>query len=791
MGFLFLSCHDAPILLYLLNNLGRRFRERSLSAGHCGRPLGGSSGFLLNWIPASQLSRISFTTVQPTIVRAQSALPQSMKTNILLRHNLVALPAAAKRAAAVDVQLIGTVISNLAYYGYVLSKDATTQLTSVTEASLKAWWQEVEPVLKDVTGDNRRMGDFVVYKNFPQEVLDMTQAQYWFNQILMYWGLPNELFTAEPAPRNSLLEKQELKVLQPAAATSLATIFASLLKLPSRWTKDQLAWARFIESTESPIWSVTDIAFKENMALFVGSLIESGVKVKVRSATDVIRLAMGLSGGDVSFREPAKFKSFSKPVRRYFLDLLENTSALEEDVARDPERWKHFLKGLHPNDFRVKGRNRKSANKKALARTLPRKPGVSKPLFPGVAQAYNQLYVGKTVSFNGQIERLLGRKDSAVFGLLHGRPGDFVRRFNQTVKIFGARPAATQLSKVLPKLKTIQLLKLERYLATINGRQFRTIAPKGNWTKLQIQPSTEKLPKGVVTDLSKDIGAALRAKIWSTMGRSINLDPSAAMVKLQSNDGELSTIGRGTVFPIPANVEFIRTASYWRAKTGGHVWFDNGWNFFDANWKSVDTLCWNHTDMRGAAVFSGDPTNCKDPEGRACQMIDLYIDKLAAQGIRYGVWNILCFSGIKFKDAEVFGAFQWGQDAGSGQLFEPSRAQFAFPIAGDTLAKYILLLDVKERKLVYLDANLKANTSSASYNSDTLQTQMPAFMEYLDTLPSVYDLFKHGRKSKTGLPVSFTDAKLKLRDKEDAFVFKQVKPENSFKQVDLSPLLTA
>ena len=104
------------------------------------------------------------------------------------------------------------------------------------------------------------------------------------------------------------------------------------------------------------------------------------------------------------------------------------------------------------------------------------------------------------------------------------------------------------------------------------------------------------------------------------------------------------------------------------------------------------------------------------------------------------------------------------------------------------MTKYIAYIDIKERKVVYMDANLYGQVSSAGKNSDSLQEKMPAFQEYLATLPSVYDIFKGIRKSKDGLPVAYDDAGLKL-DGGKAFIFKPVNEDNTFEQVDLSKLL--
>src|SRR5690606_38071559 len=116
--------------------------------------------------------------------------------------------------------------------------------------------------------------------------------------------------------------------------------------------------------------------------------------------------------------------------------------------------------------------------------------------------------------------------------------------------------------------------------------------------------------------------------------------------------------------------------------------------FFNENWNQLGACCWNSTEYaqgsRKGAVFSGDPTTSTSKGRKACQLIDIYFDDLEKMGVRYAVWNVLCYNRQKFSEAvEVYAALQWGKDAKKGKLIEPSRCQLAFPLAGDNLTKYI------------------------------------------------------------------------------------------------------
>lgn len=678
--------------------------------------------------------------------------------NVLLRHNYVPLHTGNGKA---DVSSLATVMMNLSYYGYALSAEAYQTLATLTNPELASWWGEIEAELKKITGEDRKIGDFVVYKNFPAEVLEKSEAEYWFAQLLMYWGCPNEFFTQDVKPREKMDEQPRLTVLKLAKKDTPANILNSYLSSPARWKDEEFADVSFL-SEKLPV-NFGLLTFKENLVRLASHFMVNGRQANmVMTATDVLRLAAGLSDGDVSLREKTKFISFKKPWRKCLLLVLESCRNLAEDVARRPEVWKRLLHQLHPGDY--------------------------KRQCPNVCKVMNDLYNDQLTTFNSEIEKLLLNKDSKVLGLLSERPGEFRRRLVHTLDLFGDKTLeAFTKQAVLDKLSTYQVVSLRSHFDTLNKRSHRTFPPKGNWNKLQLGE-----PRYVYGKHAKAISDCLGKVLSDRMPKIKVLDKATQMIKLPNN-GEVSPYARGTVFPVPSEVEFIRTASFWKKKANeGNIWFDNGWNFFDSNWKSLGACCWNAVKFRNdAAVFSGDPTNSKEMKGRAAQLIDLYPSKLRNEGVRYAVWNILCFSHIEFADADdVFAALQWGKDPQKGNLFEPSRCQLSFQLSGKQLTKYICLLDLEKNEMTYLDANLKGQVSSANSNGNVLEKSMPAFMEYINSLPSVYDLFRESvdKNSSSELHVLYSDKDVELNGVQ-AYVFRHENENNKFKAMNLNDFL--
>lgn len=686
------------------------------------------------------------------------------RQQILIRNGMVQIPTDENHEHINEAQL-ATLMANLTHFGFALNEEGLAALNCLSLKTATAWYEEVKPILEKITGADKRMGDAVVYKNFPQEVLDMTEAQYWGKQILIYWGFSVDLFREPVKNRELKTEPIRLRILQLDNGGGLERIQAGLIALPARWTAEQRADAKLLGPQFAHLADLSAVKFKENMVELAKDLIAAGIPFKSTSATDVLRLAVGLSDGDVSMRTPSKFRRFTNQQRKFLTRALKNCKNLQEDMARDPEKWKRLVKAIHPGDHTAHG--------------------------DGVLAAVDALYKGTLPqTFNSVVEQKLTKRDKTVLEILKTRPGEFVRRLRVCIERF-SMDAAVAFADIVPKLTTIQLLKIEGFLTTFNERARRMYAPKGNWTKVQLSDETKdaqipRIPIEAITLIKGAIGTEIKARLDKTVG-SVNLDERTKAVKLQGNDSDLSPYGRGTRFKLPDDVKFVRTASFWVSK-GTTVWYDNGVNFFDANWKSKGTLCWVSNVDNKIAVFSGDPNSGRTADGRACQMIDVYLDQARAAGIRYCVWNILCYSDICFDEREVHAALQWGVEPQKAELFDPARVQLSFPVKGQNKTKFLTCLDLETRELVYLDANLPGHVSSANRNEEKLEEMMPAFFEYLSTLPSVYDLFKHQKRDTAGTPVLYDDASTRIESGK-AYVFKQTNSDNSYEQLNLGELL--
>lgn len=94
------------------------------------------------------------------------------------------------------------------------------------------------------------------------------------------------------------------------------------------------------------------IPHKEQVGFIVAALLRGGkadvtrIERYVRTATDVLRLAVAWSNGDVSLAASTSFRKFTRAERRLLLGLLEQSSHPVEDMLRYRDRWVRLWRDL-------------------------------------------------------------------------------------------------------------------------------------------------------------------------------------------------------------------------------------------------------------------------------------------------------------------------------------------------------------------------------------------------------------------------------------------------------------
>ena len=472
----------------------------------------------------------------------KTATKPSVEKNLKLTKNIVQF-----RKGFLNLPSIGhsnrvhamSVVSELMQFGYLPTLGAIDALASASIEDIVDFHNEVIGFLKKFTGSDKSYKPF--WKGFPEEVMDMTAEEMWFHQIVNYWigGAyePNE-WTKE---RATAFEQPSYTKIDVGTEDQFLNIFTDLVSVNSSLTPEDLDIVKFFVSKGFELRFPNAIPFKENLC----TLASMGLDVPVRTTTDVLRIAVGMSGGDISLpkvpkksiksglwriaqlnekRELFKFKKFTRSERKYILGLLEKTNCDATEAVLKDQRWVRLGEVLHPGEYKSK---------------FPR----SLQLFVEVRKKNKD---GKVQSWYGKVNEAFDSSFINGINVLAERPGEFMRRLDWLIRKYGATytgEIAGTFRKIAPNVSNKVLFEAYKYF---DGRDVaatsRSVMVKGARKRTPL-PILDPLPYEAVVSIKQTIKDCLKAKFASL--------PELGKVYV---DEELKKI------PVPFNMRSINPA---------------------------------------------------------------------------------------------------------------------------------------------------------------------------------------------------------------------------------------
>ncbi|GAA1623617.1 TerD family protein [Nonomuraea maheshkhaliensis] len=395
------------------------------------------------------------------------------------------------------------------------------------------------------------------------------------------------------------------------------------------------------------------IPVRENRAVINEMRLASHRPLLVDTVTDVLRLACGISGGDVTLDTPTRFRSFRRAERRALMRALDTvvTPAKLGDVPRHSEQWKRLGERLHPHDY------------------------------PHLWRAAHVFEVArgerKARSFDSRVEAALsdGRTDDAV-ELLGNAPGALLRRFDHLLRtatspsavLDAAEKAATSASgRVLLSLRE----HLQNRLTPVAGRVFANRRGRAWTTPDTRAPINEDTLSRAVAVLDEEITRRL-----PDLGKLI-VDPEVLDVALPLSGKAvapgLGMLPRGSLSAVDG--ELLRFFVYWR-QASRRTDYDLSALMLDASYGDPEHVSW--TSYRNAfAEYSGDLT---DATNGASEFINIRLAQ-ATKPIIIPQVNI--FSGEPFDEAaEAFFGFMLRGAEQEGRPFEPRTVRMKSDLRG-------------------------------------------------------------------------------------------------------------
>jgi len=673
--------------------------------------------------------------------------------------------------------LLATASVNIGALGYRFSEDFFKSAldSKLGISGLAQYLTEVIAVVRSATGANRKYKP--LYPNFPAQVIEASDLELYVNAMVHYFGdwlgvriIPNYVADereALDAPK--LSELTELRVVgvtkrglsYKVAQTEFDGIFTSLLSMKSSWGESErsdVLW--FIGDRGEGVSALIPdvIPNKENLgALAVvakdlalpelfGALIE-----RAATATDILRIAVGLSGGDTALNgigvASVRFASQPKAVRRALISRLEaiadgRSDRLVEDMLRNSALWKLLSHSLHIGEYAKR--------------------------FPLAAEAAAVIRAnGKTssgarfVTFGTEVEALIStaekvkKNDSVItelVSLLAQRPGVFARRLDKVLRIATDKSividafAPVAASVATPVLWQLRNFYVNRELvAGKNPKLSRSFIPKGRASKMLYAEKALPVLDSVVSDSVVDIIDGAIASVYrdrDALGNvfiSEELKGYTVPFGARSASAALNPVGRGTRASIAGDTDTIRFFIFWK-DGDSRTDLDLSALFLDENFAVAGQVAYYNLRNEGAA-HSGDITSA--PNG-ASEYIDIDRKKMLKLGRRYIAMVVNSYTHQSFDTLpEVFaGALALSGDAQKGKIYEPRKIQNAFDVTTPGTMTVPLIIDLQDSSFIWADLAVSGNVmypNNVASNESALSRTVRGLVE--SQLVSLYDVF--------------------------------------------------
>jgi hypothetical protein len=640
--------------------------------------------------------------------------------------------------------ILATFLKNLEELGYFFSMNLIEKCRTLTETQFLAFCMPLLDRLEKMVGDDKEYKP--MYPDFPDQVMTMEDCELFWNAMFHYYT-HEFASTTNIVKREELEEEQEKKIIDVGMKQEYEQMIQNLIasKTPIS-LQDQDDIGISLASHPNPQKLLPEqIPLKENIGFIISQLLQLK-KIKeeqaasyFRTATDVLRLAVALSEGDVSLATSTKFKKFSRYERRFLLALLEQCTNIGEDMVRYRKPWIRLGEILHPSEYQMR--------------------------YPKVADAFHKIRNQLPIwTFSSDIEQALATKNiKKVYSLLTKRPGEFSRRLDHVLRIVEDKMEAVDVfAKVADQVSTPLLLNLQSHFARRSIQtDERVFFPKGNMVKyIVIDNQLPLLESSICEAIISLCNKTLLHRFASlpNLGKVyVNPELQNYMVPLSSRSASksLRTVGRGSRLSIPDG-DTIRFFLWWKegyidGEHTGRVDIDLSASIYSEDWQYKEHLSFTNLKLPTyESVHSGDIVTA--PNG-ASEFIDIHLPSVLRNDSRYIILSIYCFSEHIFSSLpECYVGWMVRQKASAGKIYEPSTVQDKVDLASNARIAVPLVIDVKDRKVLWADLGLNRELDDMA-TIESNKRSLTQLGKWISTLqrPNLYDLFYLHAKARGDL----------------------------------------
>jgi len=483
-------------------------------------------------------------------------------------------------------------------------------------------------------------------------------------------------------------------------------------------------------------WLPARIPIKETMAVVLARLwmvapdrtaMVNATRGHLATATDVLRVAAVLLGGNPGLVEPMRLGSISRGMRRAVLEALDRLPAEQvvEEVWRHRGLWKRIGERLHPYEYASR------LPIATLAFAAVRQTRLGAVTFGaavrdearGIATVRITDDRARVTPWASLVEDRLRAGDArAAAERLGQRPGELLRRVDHLVRVAQARQPDA-LAAVIGAVEAAAARGTPTMLLGLASHIAQRTAP---WPRRVFFPRGEVLNAWGAPDRraplrSDAIGALIALVRAELVGRAATRRTFAravidrGLVDLPVPIGERTAARskiawpRGSAIALPelsaATGDTVRLFLHWEEPTGTRVDLDLSVALFDAAWRHVATCDFGNLVVGDRVVIhSGDVTSAPPPHG-ASEFVDLELDRLRALGARHAVMVVFSYDPVAFEQlSHGFAGLMISPR--SGEPFDPRAVAQRFDLRGRSVITVPLVIDLEAHRLRWLDVHI-------------------------------------------------------------------------------------
>ena len=681
-----------------------------------------------------------------------------------------------------SIEELATLIKKFEGYGYIFSKELAIAISKEERNTIIDKLKSVIKVIEDFKSDKNYT---VFYKNFPDEVINMSEVDLYINQILHYWigYLPsnNENIIKEDVEPSKLVKARELNLIDDEMIEKLfVDLLSSNVTLSEQYLDDVcvLTNNKSIKELEK---YMEYIQMKETLTTVSSYILKKeGVLIgNFKTATDILRLIAKISADELNNKH-IHFAYFSRTELSQLMTKLENLQNPMPDIKRYSKPWHTFFK------------------------LYAKKINFNK--YPKVRKAVDMLfgdisYMTERGKINEQINRLPTMSEEELDNFVKEYTvfyGDYIRgilsllnkaKENQYEKLL------LGLENCVTKVNTRILFQLYDRVINLQEKDKtvpRLVNSKGKWRKLRESISlSDELLNRVLQIVEDGIKTQLKEK--ENLGK-VYIDKSYKDIMLTTSEKDsnvsLRPMTRGSRIKFNPNAEVLRFFVAWKnldEKTlkeltpmYSRVDVDLSALSFDKDFKFKRVVAYYNQKEMGFA-FSGDITDA--PQG-ALEYIDIYdLEKQKKNGTRYILMQIRSYNGYTFK--EINSVYAGVMELTSNEAKEKKNMYSTaitqgFQIMSPQITTNTILVDLVKFEYVWLDMNM------ANYKVDTFQNALN-----YEEIPYLNDLLKYFMKKQyvTMYDLLKLNADVRgilIENKEEAdIIFEKVDNKNNLPLADI------